>query len=332
MNSRILSGLFQTIRKKNYQIDSLLIVRNGYLVLESYAPLQEPHFTHQIHSCTKSVASALIGIALDKGYIDSVDQTLDELFPERFRGIQDSAKSRISLRHLLTMTTGLACEDSVRYEFKGLKEMWRSDNWVKYMIDLPLIEPPGTRFEYCNGASALLTAIIQKTTGMTAFEFAARHLFKPLNINDVHWKSHNGLTIGYSDLTMRPRDMARFGYLFLRDGRWNNHEIISPEWVTESTSRQIAADQTMGYGYQWWILSPDRYGALGAHGQRIFVLKDMDMVVVFTGSLEKVKTQIPEEILQDYIIPAVRSNRSLPENPRLSERLQSMRLSGRAED
>lgn len=332
MNSRILSGLFQAVRKKNYPLDGLLIVRHGYLVLEAYAHLQEPHFTHQIYSCTKSVASALIGIAIDKGYIDSVEQTLAELFPERFRGIEDSAKGRISLYHLLTMTTGLGCEDSVSYQFKGLKQMWRSDDWVKYMIDLPLMEPPGSRFEYCNGASALLTAIIQKSTGMTAFEFALRHLFNPLNITDVHWKIHNGITIGYSDLTMRPRDMARLGYLYLREGRWNNHEIISPEWVTDSTKRQIAADQTMGYGYQWWVFDPDRYAARGAHGQRIFVLKDLDMVVVFTGNLENARTQIPEEILQDFIIPAVRSDKPLPENPRLWERLKSMQLSGQAAD
>ena len=328
MSSRILAELFHSVRENEYEIDGLIIVRNGYVVLESYNHLLEPHFKHQIYSCTKSVSSALIGIAIEKGYIKSVDQTLGELFPEKTAEVQQSGNKEISLRHLLMMATGLACEDSVRYEFKGMKEMWQSDDWVQHMIDLPPIEPPGTRFEYCNGASALLTAIIQKASGMTAFEFAKRHLFNPLKISDIHWKSHNGITIGYSDLTMRPVDMARFGYLFLHNGRWNNQQIISEEWVEESTKKHINNPLTYGYGYQWWIMTPQRFAAVGAHGQRIFVLKDKNMVVVFTGDLKKVKTGIPEELLHSFIVPAVRSDDPLPENRRSWERLQSLRLSG----
>jgi CubicO group peptidase (beta-lactamase class C family) len=332
MSSRVLSELFHAVEKNEYAIDSVIIVRNGHVVLESYGQLQERHFRHQIHSCTKSVVSALIGIAIDEGYIESVDQSVLELFPDKSPRIPDSDKQEITLRHLLMMATGLACEDSVQYEFKGLEEMWQSDDWVQYMIDLPLIETPGTRFEYCNGASALLTAILQETTGMNAFDFARRHLFNPLKIEDAHWKSHHGITIGYSEFTMRPLDMARFGYLFLHDGRWNNHEIISDEWVEESTTKQISTTLADGYGYQWWVMSPDRYGARGAHGQRIFVLKDKDMVVVFTGSLKEAKTLIPEELLENFIIPAVRSDTPLPEHPRSWERLKSMRLSGQTGD
>ena len=327
MSSRKLSELCNVIRKNEYGIDSVIIVRNGYVVLESYSHLLEPHFKHQIYSCTKSVSSALIGIAIEKGYIKSVDLPLLDLFPDKIPTVLDSNKRKITLRHLLTMATGLKCEDSVRYEFKGLKEMWQSDDWVQYMIDLPVIDPPGINFRYCNGASALLAAIIQKTTGMTAFEFAKRHLFNPLNITDIHWKSYNGLTIGYSDLTMRPLDMAKFGYLFLKGGRWNNQQLISPEWIAESTIKQIDTPLTFDYGYQWWIYSSDRFAAVGARGQRILVLKDKNMVVVFTGDLKKIKTRIPEKILEDYIIPAAQSDNSLPEDPRLWARLKSMRLS-----
>ena len=327
MSSRVLSELFNATAENEYEIDSVIIVRNGYLILESYGDLLEPHFKHQIYSCTKSVSSALIGIAIDKGYIKSVDLPLLELFPEKIPTVRDSDIRKITLRHLLTMATGLKCEDSVRYEFKGLKEMWQSDDWVQYMIDLPVIEPPGIHFEYCNGASALLTAIIQKTTGMTAFEFAKRHLFNPLNITDIYWKSYNGLTIGYSDLIMRPLDMARFGYLLLNGGRWNNQQVISPEWIEESTIKHIDNSLTYGYGYQWWIYSPDRFAAVGARGQRIFVLKDKNMVVVFTGNLKKIKTRIPEKILENHIIPAAQSDNSLPEDPRSWARLNSMRLS-----
>ena len=213
----------------------------------------EPHFKHQVHSCTKSVSSALIGIAIDKGYIKSVDQGLLEFFPEKIPTVQDTEKLNITLKHLLTMAAGLRCEDTKAHEFKGLKEMWQIDDWVQYMIDLPLVETPGSSFEYCNGVSSLLTAIIQKTTGETAFEFAGKHLFSPLGITDTHWKSRNGLTIGYSDLTMRPLDMAKIGYLFLKDGRWQDQQIISPEWIKESARKQIDNYETYGYGYHWWI-------------------------------------------------------------------------------
>jgi CubicO group peptidase (beta-lactamase class C family) len=167
---------------------------------------------------------------------------------------------------------------------------------------------------------------------VSAFEFARQHLFTPLEIRDVHWKSHLGITIGYSELSMKPLDMARFGYLFMRNGRWNNREIISAAWIRESTRRQISTTLPDGYGYQWWAMAPDRYAARGAHGQRIFVLQDKDMVVVFTGNLPEPKTLIPEELLNNHIIPAIRSDNALPEQPRSWERLKSLVLSGQPEE
>lgn len=140
------------------------------------------------------------------------------------------------MKHLLTMAAGLQCEDTNACDFKGLKEMWLTDDWVQYMIDLPLIETPGSRFQYCNGVSSLFTAIIQKTTGETAYEFASEHLFSPLGITDTHWKSRNVVTVGYGDLTMRPLDMAKIGYLFLKDGTWHDRKIISPQWIEVSTN------------------------------------------------------------------------------------------------
>lgn len=198
---------------------------------------------------------------------------------------------------------------------------------MQYMIDLPLIEPPGSRFQYCNGASSLLTAIIQKTTGETAFDFAVKHLFSKLGISDIHWKSRNGVTIGYSDLTMRPIDMAKIGYLFLKEGRWNDRQVISPGWIKESTRNQIDNDETYGYGYQWWILGPERFAALGAHGQRIFVLNDKNMVVVFTGQLEQVRSQVPEDLLYRFLIPSVKADAPLPAHQPAMERLQRLTMS-----
>ena len=142
---------------------------------------------HIIHSCTKSIISALIGIAIEQGYIESVKQPVLSFFPTRTAANLDANKEAMTLEHLLMMASGLECRDSYLYRWRGLNQMRQTDDWVQFMLDLPMAEPSGTRFEYCNGASFLLSAIIQETTGMSASEFAEAHLFGPLGISDVEW-------------------------------------------------------------------------------------------------------------------------------------------------
>jgi CubicO group peptidase (beta-lactamase class C family) len=311
--------------QKNYEIDSILIVRNGCVVLDTYHFPKVPDFKHNIFSCTKSISSTLIGIAIDKGYIKSVDQPLLDFFPEKIPKNPDKRKRQITLKDVLQMATGLKCRDSYLYQWKGITEMRLSEDWVQYMIDLPLVEAPGTRFEYCNGASFLLTAIIEKTTGNTGLEFAQEHLFKPLGINDIYWPANiHGQTIGWGRIHMRPRDMAKFGYLFLNNGRWDDQQVVSAKWVADSTQKHISATLMPGYGYQWWVMSPGNYAALGYRGQLIFVLKERQMVVVFTSRLKEQDVLIPGGILRGYIIPAVKSNSPLPENTKASKRLRSL--------
>ena len=174
--------------------------------------------------------------------------------------------------------------------------MRQSEDWVQYMIDLPLPEPPGTRFEYCNGASFLLTAIIEKTTGETGVAFAKEHLFTPLGIKDIYWPTNiHGQTIGWGRLHLRPRDMARFGYLFLKQWKLGEgRQLVSAHWVADATRKHVSATPVAGYGYQWWVMSPERYAAMGYRGQRIVVLKDKNMVVVFTGRLKGKDLSIPD--------------------------------------
>ena len=323
MSSEVLSDMMDQIWQKEFAIDSLLIIRNGHVVLDAYNYAYTPDYKHIIYSCTKSVSSALIGIAVDKGYIKTIDQPLLDFFPDIIPKNRDARKQKITLKHVLMMATGLKCRDSYLYGWSGLWDMKASEDWVQHMIDLPMLEDPGTRFEYCNGASFLLAAILQKTTGKTALEFAEENLFHPLGINNIEWPANpQGITIGYSELYMRPRDMARFGYLFLNNGKWNGQQIVPAEWVVDSTQKHISATLIPGYGYQWWIMSPDRYAAVGYAGQRIFVLKDKQMVVVFTSQLGGAKARLPMGILRGYIIPAVNSDIPLPENPKALNRLR----------
>ena len=193
---------------------------------------------------------------------------------------------------------------------------WRmSDDWVQFIIDLPMVEKPGTRYEYCNGAPFLLSAILQKQTGMNALSFAEKHLFAPLGISEVGWPSNpQGITLGYGHLFMRPQDMAKIGYLYLNNGLWEGKQIISSQWINTSTSKFISTTLLPGYGYHWWIASSDTYLAAGNKGQFIMVVPDKNIVAVFTGRLSPQDFLIPLDLLAQYIIPAVKSPTALPEN------------------
>jgi len=325
MSSEELAEMVNLVWKSDLSIDSIAIVRNGYLVLDAYNHTQTVDTSHIIYSCTKSIVSALVGIAIDKGYIKGVDQTVLSFFPNmRFKNLTEDKKS-MTLEHLLTMSTGLKCRDSYLYEWRGLYDMVPSDDWIQFMLDLPMSETPGSRFEYCNGASFLLSAIIQQSTGITALEFAKKHLFGPLGITNITWpENRQGITIGYSEIRMRPRDMARIGQLFLNKGVWNGKQIVSSEWVKESTRQHVSTTTLPGYGYQWWVAGPGVYTALGHQGQYIMVHPEKKLVIVFTSYLTGISSFTPLNLLNNFILPAIKSDGPIPENDHHTKALQSI--------
>ncbi|MBW2488513.1 MAG: serine hydrolase, partial [Deltaproteobacteria bacterium] len=231
----------------------------------------------------------------------------------------------MTLEHVLTMTTGLECRDSFRYRWFGLEKMRNSPDWVQHMIDLPMAQPPGTQFEYCNGATFLLSAILQQQTGMDALSFAQEHLFKPLGISGVTWPANpQGITLGYGQIYMRPRDMAKFGYLYLNNGLWEGKQIISARWVKDSTRKHASTKGPMDYGYQWWTMGSGAYTALGYYGQFIIVVPQKNIVAVFTGLLDQKDIFTPSVFLRSNIIPAIKSDKPLPENSERQNALQDL--------
>jgi CubicO group peptidase (beta-lactamase class C family) len=326
MDSSILADMIESIQEEDHNIHSVNIIRNGSLVLDIYFYPFRQDLKHTIHSCTKSITSALVGIAIDEGLIESVDQSILEFFPDKIAANSETNKSDISLEDLLTMSSGLDCRDSYLYDWQGLIAMMASDDWVQYMLDLPMADQPGARFEYCNGGSYLLSAIVQQASGMTALDFATQHLFQPLGITDVEWPaSPQGINLGWGDMSLKPLDMAKFGYLYLNQGRWGDEQILAPEWVHESTSAQISTGTLSdSYGYQWWIDKDNYVMALGFAGQIIFVLPEQDMVVVFTSGLAHYDFFVPERLLNEYILPALISSDPLPENQSDFMRLKSL--------
>jgi CubicO group peptidase (beta-lactamase class C family) len=323
MRSEVLAEMLMEIEDNEYALDGVLVVRNGHLVLDAYVAPFGPNTRHVIHSCTKSVVSALIGIAIDMGYIESVDQPFLEFIPGRTVANLDEGKTAMTLRDVLTMASGLRCRDSYLYAWDGLEEMGETDDWVQYMLDLPMAEPPGSRFEYCNGGSFLLSAVIQETTGMSAQAFAEEHLFGPLGVSDFEWPANpRGINIGWGQMKMQPHDMAKLGYLYLNRGLWEGEQVVPAHWVEASTSKHIDATLHDGYGYQWWVDDAGVFLALGYAGQFIYVVPDKEVVVVFVSDLAERDFFVPWGLLQDYVIPAADSSEPLPQDPEGLMRLE----------
>lgn len=324
MDSVLLAEMLETIQRDRSKIDSVLVIRSGKLVLDAYNhPFSEGQ-KHNLFSITKSVLSALIGIAIEQGYIENLNQTVLEFFPDRSINNLDQRKEAMTLEDLITMTSGIKCRDSYVYNGIGLREMRDTDDWLQHVLDLPMEAPPGAQFEYCNGASLLLSAVLQEAAGMKTADFARQNLFLSLGIDDFDWnESPEGVTTGWSGLHLQPVDIARFGQLFLNEGIWGGEQVIMPDWVKISTQQHVAGTLQDGYGYYWWIVSPEMYMGLGYGGQFLIVLPEEQIVVVFTSSLSEQDFYLPQRLMEKFILPAIGSSEgALPENPNGNERLQ----------
>ena len=321
MDSYVLIEMLDAIWKKSLEIHSVLVIRNGYMVLDAYSYPYDFEILHHIDACTQSITSAMVGIAIDKGYIRDVNQTLLDFFPNRIIKNIDAKKKRIELENLLTMTSGFECSDPFLYLQSGMMNMILDANlrmsadWTQYIVDLPMAEAPGTRYRYCNYDPFLLSVIIQDRTGMNALAFAKKHLFNPLGISDIGWGSNpQGITLGYGELFLRPQDMAKIGFLYLNKGLWDGKQIISSQWINVSTIKYIDTDLLPGYGYHWWIVSSGMYTSAGNKGQFIMVAPEKNLVAVFTGRLSPKEFLIPLDFMKSYIITAIKSEVPLASN------------------
>ena len=326
VQSKSLVDMLENIQSNGYNIQSIAIIRNGYLVMDSYThPFAESQ-KHEMYSATKSIMSALIGIAIDKGYIKDVNQTLADLFPNRKISNLDGLKQAITLKNLLMMASGLNCNDGWEKNWAGLFEMMKSNDWVQYTLDLPMEKTPGEWFDYCNGVSHLLSAAISEKSGMQTIEFAKKYLFDPLGIVDIQWNTDPGGTnIGFSKMWLQPKDMAKFGLLYLNKGKWEDKQIISAEWIEASTRPYL--DGRLGgskYGYQWWVNPAGYYAALGMYGQTIFVVPEKNLVAVFTGTIEGKNMFVSGKLLREYIIPASVSEKPISIDQEATARLNKM--------
>jgi CubicO group peptidase (beta-lactamase class C family) len=318
IDSDKLADAIEFILHENLHAHSLLVIRNGFIVADAYFYPYTPDTRHDLASVTKSITSTLIGIAVDKGLIEDLSQPALGFFAGRTVANLDERKRAMTVEDLLMMESGLQCINTPTSEVT-LFQMIGSRDWIQYMLDLPMTDAPGTRFAYNSGGVHLLSAIIRNASGMNALSFARRNLFEPLGISDVLWPLDvTGVdNHGWGDLQLRPHDMAKIGYLFLNNGQWEGRAIVSADWVRAATKRHVALEGGEGYGYLWWMPAQPAgvVEARGRGGQRIIIWPEKNVVIVMTGGGWEPGRVGP------FLIAALKSDESLPENPEGAARL-----------
>jgi CubicO group peptidase (beta-lactamase class C family) len=329
MNADVLSGLAPQFESwSDANLHAALMVRHGRLVYERYfagedtawgTPLGRIAFDaglrHDLRSITKSITSILLGVILDRGLIKSLDEPVFSFFPE-YADLKTPEKAQINLRHLLTMSAGLAWNEYIPYSDPANSErrMMVAPDRHRYVLEQPSVRPAGAAYNYNGGLTALLGAILQRMSGYPIDVFANEVLFEPLGIRDVEWIRYDDGTPHAGGLRMRPRDLAKIGQLVLNGGQWNNRPIVSKAWIEESTSPHVNGESLFFYGYQWWLgrslvnrQEIKWISAVGWGGQRMYIVPSLELVVVVMAGLydnPALQPIIGEIILRRYALSA----------------------------
>ncbi len=352
VDSAVLGTAVERINNGDYgEVHSLLIFKDDKLVIEEYFPGHDYQWDgpgyhgrlvnwnsderHNIHSVGKSITSAAVGIAVNEGFIESVDQSIFDYLSDH-QHLKVDGKEQITIEHLLAMTSGLAWDEwSVPYSSpeNDIIRLWfECDDQVACILEAPLESEPGTDFTYSGGSMILLGEILKNATGMDIEAFANKYLFAPLGIDPVEWvRFDSGVIYAGGDQYLSPREMIKFGVTYLNDGVWEGDQIVSEKWVKSSAAPFSGPDSRWlnhvlrpippgdniwgqrGYSYAWWTHEFSEagedmpaYWALGFGGQNIYVLPEQDTVVVFTGGNYSTASPVPK-ILTDYVLPSIAS-------------------------
>lgn len=318
------------------RLNSLIILRNGSLVMNMHSFPFHNEIPIYLNCCTESIISALVGIAIGEGFIKDSKESLWKYFPEYEDLFQadtgDSRKQEITLEDLLKMTTGLEWNDtSVVYgENSYDSRMHGSDDPIRFILEQPIKEKPGTRYNHCLGAVHLLSAILQKVSGMSTAAFAEAKLFTPLGITEYEWLSDkNGISSG-NGLSIPAIGLAKIGQLFLQKGKWNGIQIIPENWIDLSTRKHTDTPEGpwgfSGCGYLWNRNRYGGYSAKGVGGQYLTVVPALKLVVVILSSQPLDQFFWNETLMETFIIPAARfpgaGHENLQIQPMLYDRLE----------
>jgi CubicO group peptidase (beta-lactamase class C family) len=330
-----LCGIGERLKLADSNVHAVLVARHGKLVFEQYfagidQPWGQPEgpynydatTKHDMRSASKSIVSLLVGIAIDRRLIAGVNEPVAGFFPE-FTVTKTPGWDNVALRHLLTMSSGIQWDEALPWTNPKNDEphLGYETDPVRYVLSKPIAAAPDTVWVYNGGGTDLLGSVLERVSGKSLEAFAGDYLFKPLDVTDFEWKSYpkNGKIAAATGLRLRPRDATKIGQLLLNDGAWNGRQVIPPDWIMQSVIPRFQATGYFGglffYGYHWWMgrsLADGRelkwIAAMGWGGQRIFVIPDLDMVVMTTAGLfgRPKEGMAALDILANSIIPSIR--------------------------
>ncbi|MDN5285443.1 MAG: putative periplasmic esterase [Mucilaginibacter sp.] len=303
--------MIKIVRGQYPNVHSILIIKGGKLVFEEYFYEYTKDSLQEMRSATKSFISALTGIAINKGFIKSKDEKVVSYFPEYNFANNTDIKKTITIENMLTNQSGLDCDAADPKAIGTETAMDESEDWIKYTLDLPMIDKPDAGGRYCSGNPITVGRIVEIATHMPLPDFGEKNLFGPLDIKGYKWsfKPDKSSVNNYCQIYLKPRDMAKFGLLYLNKGVWNNKQVMPAEWVEDSFKTHSVV-QGVDYGYLWWLRYLDADGvryyaktAQGNGGQKIYVFPDQDLVIAITGG--NYNSQSPSnELVSKYILPA----------------------------
>jgi CubicO group peptidase (beta-lactamase class C family) len=293
---------------------SMLVLRHGKPVLEQYWNGYNKDTLHDLRSATKSITSLLVGIAIDQHLVGSVDDPISKYLGAAYPGAP-ALKQNITLANVLTMSSGLACDDRDAGSPGNEDKMVNTGDWVGFFVNLPQRAAPGGDGHYCTAGAVALGRVVAEASKQSIPAFASAGLFNPLGITQARWAdfdNHRQTDTG-GHLQLRPRDLAKLGQLVLQGGVWEGKQVVSADWIARSTGKQALIDNGWKYGYLWWLHFEQVGGkqvtmsfAWGNGGQMIFIIPEADLVVVFTGeNYNSDKADRPFDILRNYVLPAV---------------------------
>ena len=317
LDPQVLDSAFIDAGAKGY-VDGLLVIRNGFLVAEAYYNGYGVNTPHNVKSVSKSFLSVIAGKVLEQGYIGSLDEQVLGYFPEYIYPGIDERKYDITIRHLMTMQMGIAGEAENNYQVYS--EIYRSGNWIRATLELPLVYNPGESMRYNTFQTHLLSAIITKSTGKSTLQFARENIFNRMGIDVDNWeKDPQGYYFGGNSMFFTPREMATLGLLYLHQGEFNNLQIVPGEWISLTLTKTRSQDipewgvfTDYNYGYLWWLGKINDYTvwmALGYGGQTVLVFPDVNLIVVTTAN-ENIPPDVDQErpileLVSRYILPSI---------------------------
>jgi CubicO group peptidase (beta-lactamase class C family) len=296
-------------------VESLIIYSRDEVIFEKYYHGVVADSLHHIQSQTKSIVALLMGIAMDKGFVTNEDELVSVYCPEYFTG-DDSLKSAVTIKDLLTMSAGLDWEEMIpeNDSRNDNMKMFRSGRWLEYALSRPMVQKPFTNFKYNSGCPMIVAGIIEKATGMKMDEFAKKYLFGPLGIQDFRWlKDSTGFCHAGGGLFLKPADMLKIGVLVLNNGAWDGRRIVSEEWIGRAMKPYFSTPFDGGaYGYFWWIRDMTTgagrttrvLSAEGAGGQKLCVFPEYRLVIAFTERNYSTP-QVGALFLRESILPAL---------------------------